>query len=322
LLGDRGAAALAGAGVTVRDRPGGVAIEYATQPLNERAAVSARELVRRCEATSCAVAMLGPPSARLWLQLVLDKTLRGQLTGASFHRFAEAAGALFEDLRRTSPSMALPTIREQAGGLSISAAPGDSVEASTKLAMILRARLVEAFRVPSSSMVPTLQANDQIFVGKGQLLGDVAPGDLVAYKQEGRIYIKRYLAGPGQTVTETDAGLSVDGKPLAIEVVDRAYHYRDQDEVEGAVDRSGALVREHLGSRSYLTVRTGPPHSKDTWKVPPDHVFFIGDNRNNSNDSRYLGASPKDAIVGRVLCTWFALRDRLPDWDRIGIALE
>jgi hypothetical protein len=87
------------------------------------------------------------------------------------------------------------------------------------------------------------------------------PGDLMIYTVEGRQYVKRYLAGPGQVVAETEAGISIDGKPLVTDVVERDYHYADSDEVSGNwVDRSGTLVREYLGVRSYLTLRTGPPH--------------------------------------------------------------
>lgn len=323
LLGPSDPAALARTGVIVRDRPGGVAIEYlAVAPPAGGPAANARELSRRCEGTSCAAAMLGPSSARLWMQLAVGKTLHVQLTGANFHRFVEAANQLLDDIRRTSRDVALLTIREQPGGMSLEMPTDASVVSSTLLALGLRVRLIESFKIPSSSMVPSVLVDDHILVGKGRLLGDPVPGDLLVYKQGDGVWIKRYIAGPGQTIAETRAGLEIDGKPLATEVVDPSYHFRDGEDAEHAVERTGTVVREHLGSRSYLTLRTGPPHTEGTWKVPPDHVFFIGDNRNNSNDSRYIGPSARDAIVGRVLCTWFALRDGTPDWDRIGIALE
>jgi signal peptidase I len=191
------------------------------------------------------------------------------------------------------------------------------------LAMALRTHLLEAFRIPSSSMVPTLRVDDQVFVAKGPLLGTPIPGDLLVHTIEGRQYIKRYLAGPGQTVTETETGLSIDGKPLATEVIDASFHYQDRDETDNRIlDRSGALVREHLGARSYLTLRTGPPRTTGSWTVPAGQVFFVGDNRNNSNDSRYQGASPQDTIVGRVVGIWLAFRDGAPDWNRMGVPVE
>lgn len=98
---------------------------------------------------------------------------------------------------------------------------------------------------------------------------------------------------------------------------------KDRDETTARVSgRSGTVVREHLGARSYLTLRTGPPNQTGTWTVPSAHVFFVGDSRDNSNDSRYLGTSPEDAIIGRVLGVWLAFRDGAPDWDRLGMPVE
>jgi signal peptidase I len=172
-------------------------------------------------------------------------------------------------------------------------------------------------------MVPSLLAGDHIYVVKGQLLGEPVPGDLLVFKQGNDIRVNRYLAGPGQTVAETETGISIDGNPLTTELVDPSYPYLD-----GAIDsgqmteRTGNLVREHLGSRSYLTVRTGPPHRTGTWTVPPGRMFFVGDNRNNSNDSRYNEATPREDIIGRVVFRWLAFRDGVPDWNRMGPLIE
>jgi hypothetical protein len=89
---------------------------------------------------------------------------------------------------------------------------------------------------------------------------------MVVYGAEGRAFIKRYLAGPGQTIAETADGLSIDDKPPPTEVVDARYRYRYRDEAgDPEIERTGTLVRKHLGARSYLTLRTGPPHTIDTW---------------------------------------------------------
>jgi signal peptidase I len=68
-------------------------------------------------------------------------------------------------------------------------------------------------------------------------------------------------------------------------------------------------------------VHTGPPRT-GTWTVPAGHRFFIGDNRNNSYDSRFTGAVPDEAIIGRVVGTYLAYRDGALDWDRMGIPIE
>ena len=116
--------------------------------------------------------------------------------------------------------------------------------------------------------------------------------------------------------TETDAGLSVDGQRLAAVLIDPDFHYLDRDEVtHQGRDRSGIVVRELLGARGYLTLRSGPPHVTGTWSVSAGRMFFVGDSRNND-------PTPHDAIIGRVIGIWLAFRDGAPDWDRMGTPVE
>ena len=328
LAGGAAMAGLAREGLVIRDRPGGIAVEYQSDRTQaERARAVGRELARRCAEPSCAAIALGPSDRRLWVQLQIGKTFRLELSGPSLGHGAAALVAAIDQLRAANPALNLLTVREQQGALVVEMPADPPVASTVAMALTLRGKLLEAFKIPSSSMVPTLLVDDHVFVAKGPLLGEPAPGDLLVYNQvldqEPRAWVKRYLAGPGQTIAETEAGISIDGKLLATEVLDPAYHYRDRDEATDRVlDRSGTLVREHLGARSYLTLRTGPPNQAGTWTVPADHVFFLGDSRNNSNDSRYLGASPNDAIVGRVVGIWLAYHDGVLDWDRMGVPVE
>ncbi|HEX7839462.1 MAG TPA: signal peptidase I [Kofleriaceae bacterium] len=322
LLGDATLATLVQRGVVIQDRPGGLAIEYQPEHTDaEPARAAGTELANRCAGATCVAIVLGPLDGRLWVQVQHDKITRLELNGPNLGYGAAAVVAAIDSLRASTPELRPLIARAQRGALVIEV-PGDGRQAaSVGLARALRSHLIEAFKIPSTSMVPTLRMDDHVYIVKGPLFGAPVLGDLLVYNFEGRQFVKRYLAGPGQTISETEAGISIDGKPLATEVVDPSFHYRDTDERDRVVDRSGPLIREHLGARSYLTLRTGPPRG-GTWKVPAGQVFFVGDNRNNSNDSRYIGASRDDTIVGRVVGIWLAYHDGVPDWDRMGMPVE
>jgi signal peptidase I len=321
LLGDDRMAALAGGGVAFHNRPGGIEIDFQADRTRAVPATGA-ELMQRCAGATCAAAVLGPRSRPLWLQVRLDKIVRFMLGGPGMGHGAAEIVAAIDQLRATTPALRALVAREQHGSLVIEL-PNPDAQATTAMSLALRAHLLEAFKIPSSSMVPTLMVDDHVFAAKGPLLGTPVPGDLLIYNFDGHPFVKRYLAGPGQTITETDAGLSIDGKRLATELVDPDFHYLDRDEVTHQEhDRSGIVLREHLGARSYLTLRSGPPHVTATWTVPAGRLFFVGDSRNNSNDSRYNDPTPQDAIIGRVIGIWLAFRDGAPDWDRMGTPVE
>jgi signal peptidase I len=323
--GDPAMQALTRAGVVVRDRPGGIAIDYhVALTQDERAHAAGTDLASRCTDVICAAIVLGPPNRPLWVQVRVRDRFQLELSGPSLGRAAVlAVVAAIDGLRQSSPELSLLNVREQHGALIVELPRDPSILSMIAAALTLRTQLLEAFKVPSSSMVPTLLVDDQFFVAKGPLLGALVPGDLVVYRQGDTTWVKRYLAGPGQTIAESESGISIDGKPLTTEIVDPSFHYKDRDgDSDQLLERSGSVVREHLGARGYLTLRTGPARATGTWTVPAGQVFFVGDNRNNSNDSRYLGASPNDVIVGRVLGVWLAFRDGAPDWDRMGVPIE
>jgi signal peptidase I len=323
LAGERAMKGLAALGVVLRDRPGGLAIEYQAEAAQTASASAAgADLAQRCPGAICGTATLGPAGQPLRVEFQLGKTAHIAIDGPGLGHGAAAVVTAIDQLRATSPDLQGLEVHDQGGALVVDRF-GSDVTASVALALALRQRLLEAFKIPSSSMIPTLQINDHVFAAKGSLAGALQPGDILVHNAGGQQYLKRYLAGPGQVVTETEAGISIDGKPLVTEVVERNYHYADRNEASGNwADRSGTLVREHLGARSYLTLRSGPPHKTGTWTVPAGHVFLVGDNRNNSNDSRYQGAIPQGDIVGRVVGIYLAYHDGAIDWERMGTAVE
>jgi signal peptidase I len=140
------------------------------------------------------------------------------------------------------------------------------------VAFLVKTFLVQAFYIPSGSMLPTLEEQDRVLVNKLSYdLHAVHRGDIVVFESpqgEGQIrdLIKRVIALPGETVEAREGQVLINGQPLQ----------------EG-----------YLGPG----ISTGPLEPQT---IPPDHYFVMGDNRGNSKDSRYFGPIPKSLIVGRA----------------------
>ena len=174
------------------------------------------------------------------------------------------------------------------------------------LALLIRTFVVQAFKIPSGSMLPTLQIGDHILVNKflygprlevpltqwslGQLPGLREPrvGDVVVFiypKERDKDFIKRVVAVAGQTIEVKGTRMLVDGKPQE----DEHAHY------------TGAHVD------------FGP------FTVPAGHVFVMGDNRDQSYDSRFWGPVPIGDIKGlAVIVYWSWGGDRWVRWSRLG----
>jgi len=142
------------------------------------------------------------------------------------------------------------------------------------VALVVKTFLIQAFYIPSESMVPTLEVGDRVLVNKlSYRTGDVERGDVVVFARPGgpgadgiADLIKRVVALPGETVEGRDGTVYVDGRPL---------------------------------EEDYLPTGTSttpfPPYT-----VPEDHVWVMGDNRGASDDSRRFKGVPLDDVVGRA----------------------
>ena len=245
LLGEHFYAMLGDLGVLVTDRHGGIAISRATVPGNFD--LDAWKKLRGRERLAVE---LGPRDHRVDFAISFGDPLRFAITGADLGKLAAATEAMF------GPGFAIKQLHGDAHGLSGELAR----DADPSWAADFKAKLVEAFKIPSSSMRPTLVEGDHIFAVKGALAAPIVPGDVIVYRTaEDRTYVKRVIATGGQMVTETAAGIAIDGARLPITVVDPARKFYEEDPERGVhIDRVGALVRETIGGRSYLTLRTGP----------------------------------------------------------------
>jgi signal peptidase I len=193
---------------------------------------------------------------------------------------------------------------------------------------LLRSFLVEPFRIPSGSMLPTLHVGDFILVNKFTYgirlpvidkkvieLGSPQRGDVVVFRyppEPSTDYIKRVIGVPGDRIGYYDKVLYVNGEPVT-----------QRDAAQPAQDEGVEYLRlpEQLGTHQY-TVQWMPqrPSPQGEVVVPPGQYFVMGDNRDNSKDSRYWGFVPDENLVGKAFFVWMSWdggRFSI-NWRRIG----
>ena len=211
------------------------------------------------------------------------------------------------------------------------------------IVLLLRSFVVEPFRIPSNSMMPTLLTGDFILVNKFAYglrlpvlntkvlnLGEPHRGDVVVFKfpQDGKTdYIKRIIGVPGDEVWYRDKTVFINGKPQGQLPIGR---------YEGVASGAGMTgARESVenldGVEHHTLIRQGTPDlppgcrvlAAGPIKVPPGQYFAMGDNRDNSNDSRCWGFVPEENLVGKAFAIWMhwdGERGGFPPiaWDRLG----
>jgi signal peptidase I len=203
----------------------------------------------------------------------------------------------------------------------------ESIGLAVLVAILLRAVVVEAFKIPSGSMLPTLQIGDHIFVNKfiygpaipfttERLFQHMPPerGDVIVFENpdhgpgdEREDYIKRVIALPGD-VLEADGGHPIINGFRVPSCRVGTYTFSEQR--NGPMD-TGELFVEYLGERAYLTYYEAGHFDRHEgpFVVQPGEVWVFGDNRNNSRDSRAWfngrgGGAPFDSIKGRAMFVW------------------
>jgi signal peptidase I len=201
----------------------------------------------------------------------------------------------------------------------------ESIGLALGVALLLRAFVVEAFQIPSGSMIPTLEVGDHIFVSKFAYavgipftntkiarLDKPKRGDIIVFKyppNQDQDYIKRVVGLPGETVELRRNEVFVDGRPMAREFAAGPCTVADDSPAEGEVSqRPCEAWVEHLDGKTHLThqdPRFGPANFGPV-KVPEGNYFAMGDNRDNSKDSRVWGFVPYELIKGRALIVWWS----------------
>lgn len=209
------------------------------------------------------------------------------------------------------------------------------------IVLLLRSFVAEPFRIPSNSMMPTLLTGDFILVNKFAYglrlpvahtkilnLGGPERGDVAVFRfpQNPHIdFIKRIVALPGDRIRYRDKQLFVNDRPVPLR------KRRIYTGVGSGADTTGFdhLQADLLGRKHDILIN---PHAPDfpmgcgrlrghEYTVPEGHYFVMGDNRDQSNDSRCWGPVPEEHLVGRAFMIWMSWdwSDRWsPNWGRIG----
>ena len=194
--------------------------------------------------------------------------------------------------------------------------------------LVIRSFIFEPFRIPSGSMMPTLLEGDFIFVKKysyGLRLpvtetkvietGSPERGDVIVFRlpsDPSINYIKRVVGLPGDTVVYERHRLTINGEKVDLT--------RSED-----ASWDVPLFVEDLDGRVHDILVTNPEYSTrdNTYRVPEGHYFVMGDNRDRSKDSRFIGAIPEEFLVGEAVRIWMHFVPwNMPVWERIGRKIQ
>ncbi len=204
------------------------------------------------------------------------------------------------------------------------------------IVLILRAFVAEPFRIPSGSMVPTLLVGDFILVNKfaydlrlpvlnTELVETGSPerGDVIVFRypeNPSNDYIKRVVGLPGDHIAYYDKTLYVNGERAPQQPLGEYDGAGSGEAMEGAT-----VAMETIGDVTHrILVEPGNPGMSGEWIVPPDRYFVMGDNRDNSNDSRFWGFVPDANLVGEAFLIWlnWDIQGGVFDFTRIGNLIE
>jgi len=280
------------------------------------------------------------------LPSVHDPAARERLVELAARVDAAVAGgdsvALEREIRALSDQAGrlVPAFRKQNA-----VAIGIGLAKALAVALLIRTLFIEPFRIPSGSMLPTLQVGDQIFVNKfiyGVRIpwANVVPfpivrrperGDVIVFDNPvtGQDYIKRVVGIPGDVIRFRDDAVYLNGHVLPGHLVSRGVEVWESNDgspwrLAGCPygsDRNCIfpdLWTERLGNRDHEILHAVPPRAdqpREEIVVPPGMVFVMGDNRDNSTDSRFGLGGPEQKVIfvpygnikGKAMIIWLSL---------------
>ena len=191
----------------------------------------------------------------------------------------------------------------------------ESIVIAVILALFIRTFVVQAFKIPTGSMEENLLIGDHLLVNKFEFgptssrgerallpVAEIKRRDIIVFKypeEPERDFIKRVIGLPGETVELREKKVYVNGQPLAEPYV----HFLQPPSGESEFHEVTSFdVRERYGPVT----------------VPPDHYFVMGDNRDNSQDSRYWGFLPRDYVKGKALIIYWSYEAGREDYQDEG----
>lgn len=231
----------------------------------------------------------------------------------------------------------------------------ESILVAIAIALFLRTFIIEPFKIPSGSMIPTLEIGDHIFVskfsyglwlpfvGKKVRMGKAPKrGDVIVFvypKNPAKDFIKRVVGLPGDQIKVVSNTLYINNKPISAKR-GKKYTYRERELPDNLpVERVCRVFHQNLyGVKHRILIDESQPSKLSDWdssveakqierpwgpKVPPGHVFVMGDNRDHSSDSREWGLVPVKNIKGKAFLVWLSFGgNRGFRWDRIFVPIR
>ncbi|HEY8568968.1 signal peptidase I [Microbulbifer sp.] len=196
------------------------------------------------------------------------------------------------------------------------------------IVFVLRSFLVEPFQIPSASMDPTLEVGDFILVNKFSYglrlpvsrtkvvdIGEPKRGDVMVFfppHMNDTYYIKRVIGLPGDEIRVVNNQLYINGEPVPQEFIRSDVRIPGRELLWETLDGQRHLMAKHSAPTRYSNTRA--------ITVPEGHYFMMGDNRDNSLDSREWGFVPEKDIVGKAFAIWMHWDKllSLPSFNRVG----
>lgn len=218
----------------------------------------------------------------------------------------------------------------------------ESMGYAVLVALVLRALVVEAFKIPSGSMIPTLAVGDQIFVNKF-IYGPRVPfrnwrpmpwaapkrGEVVVFVcpiEPHEDFIKRIVAVAGDEVSVRGGTLYLNGVPTRHRPVGSSAYWDKDSTGERWLSFEANGFAEALDGHNFVALQDGEMVRRAAdfgpYVVPPGHVFVMGDNRDHSYDSRAWGPVPVDNILGRAMLVWWSWGQDGLRPSRLGTRIE